>query len=124
MKPKMARFTSIYVTIVLAAIFMCPTTGRENQQKRYLLVQISETMKGKPRQILPVAGENSYKPQYKTVDSYVYDGVKAIANKALDAFDSLNKNNVPLPNIPPPNLGSLGGGSNTGTNTGNSGNSG
>ena len=92
--------------------------------QRYLLVQISEAMKGKPRQILPVAGENSYKPQYKTVDSYVYDGVKAIANKALDAFDSLNKNNVPLPNIPPPNLGSLGGGSNTGTNSGNSGNSG
>ena len=42
----MARFTSIVVTIVLAAIFVYPTTGRywrtgENQQKVSLLIPFS-----------------------------------------------------------------------------------
>ena len=81
-------------------------------------------MKGKPRQLQ----DNRYKPNIKSVDDFIYDaaksGLTAIRDKALETFDSLNKNNVPLPDIPPPNLGSLGGGSNTGTNTGSNGNSG
>ena len=86
-------------------------------------------MKAKARQSL---GDTVQKATYgilgkgfeKDVLDAVGSGFSAVKDGVLSAFDNANKNNVPLPNIPPPNLGSLGGGSNTGTNTGSNGNSG
>ena len=85
-------------------------------------------MKAKARQSL---GETVDKATYgilackqgcleRPVLDAVGSAFSAVKDGVLGAFDNANKNNVPLPNIPPPNLGSLGGGSNTGSN-GNSG---
>merc|ERR1712198_432260 len=70
-KPKMLRYISIFYATVLAAIFLFPTNGKtipedyqavepaeeQNQNKKYLLVQIPEPTKGKGRNLAGAISE-------------------------------------------------------------------
>ena len=82
--------------------------------QRYLLVQISETMTGKGRQLGDwVANKtNNWIAHKNTLENRVLNAAgslgSAIKNTALNAFDKVAESSVPLPNIPAPNTGSLG----------------
>ena len=141
----MARYFSILFTAVLAAIFVLPTNGR-NQQKvslisailrnlveansnfilkyqiiffiswKYLLVEISEPGKGKARQY--AGGEFAQAASYvKDFASGVANAASSVAQGALNTFDKALQNNVP----PAINPSSFGGGNSASGNMGNMG---
>merc|ERR1712126_539864 len=70
-KPKMVRYISIFYVTVLAVIFLFPTNGKpipedyqanepaekQNQNKKYLLVQIPGPTKGKGRNLAGAIAE-------------------------------------------------------------------
>ena len=82
--------------------------------QRYLLVQISETMKGKGRQLGDWVSNKTdgWIAHKSTLENRVLNAAgslgSAIKNTALNAFDKVAESSVPLPNIPAPNTGSLG----------------